>query len=924
MLPLALAAALASVLAALACSWASAHAPAEAPAETPSEAPAPADRGLLLHYTFDEGAGPLARDASGAGHHGAVSGTAFVEAGQGLALRLDGVDDRVDCGAPAGLDLREAVTIEAWVQPERLPDREVGVVAKGVDSYGLTWYTDGRCWFYISGGGNNCKASIAPGFWHHVAGTFDGREMRLYVDGQLRDSRALSAAIRPGGPLLIGDRGDARGSCFVGLVDEVRVWSRALSAAEVLASCRRSERAALLVRKPVKAAETLEGEGFRVLVGAAGGVQVEVGGDAFILESLYSYPGDPSGTNALAEEGPRGEEGWRPRVTRPGPGTVGVEARGAAYSLVRVIQLEGHRVAIADTMSALGAEDVGVAVRHRLVTAERPAQVLLAGAGEAAQSLCAENPTVFLALGSGRLGLAAEDTVSRLQLELAAHSNQAVADLRHLALRPGETRTLRWALYPLGPDGPSGPDAAKADYFDFINRLRRDWKANFKVDGPWDFLDVTARWDLLHDPERLKAYLARKKLRIVALTPWLDYDHFNYRTGTTTTREEYKALMREAAAALKAANPEIRCTGCMEGNLVSLPPEAARAVFEALPPDGRESGIRPFTDAQMQAIRGLRGVEGLPLRWKDCLLTAPDGRYTFEIYFRGPKSMPMVVIAVYAAPGNDQEAYWLEQARFMLEEVGLDGIYIDQFSLAFSSSQRYSFERWDGVTVDLDPRTGRIARRYTDGALAGVGARKRLIDYVLPRGGVMVTNTNCAVEELQSRPLARFIEAEWAFDPLALGEGKEPPLLATLSRAQLGSPVALGYRPGRLGEAGGRQYARAITKAAITHLRHGVLYYHYGTEIPEAGPGAGEYGPVNRMFPITVRRLGEGWIEGEERIVTAVSGDFPWPRAARPRARRFDATGREVPADFAVAPAGTGWGVEVRVRDWEEVVVIEE
>ncbi len=920
--PLALWAPLASVLAAPAvapaCSWASAPAPAKAPSETPAPAPAPAERGLALHYTFDEGAGAVARDSSGAGLHGQISGAAFVEAGQGFALRLDGADDRVDCGAPPALDLREAVTIEAWVQPERLPDREVGVVAKGVDSYGLTWYTDGRSWFYISGGGNNCKASIAPGFWHHVAGTFDGREMRLYVDGQLRDSRTLVATIRPGGPLLIGDRGDARGSCFAGLIDEVRVWSRALSADEVLASSRRSERAALLVRKPIRPAETLEGGGFRVLVGPGGGVQVEVGGYAFILESLYSYPGDPAGTNALAEEGPAGEEGWRPRVTRPAPGSVRVEARGAFYSLARAIELQGHRVAIADTLSALGAEDVGVAVRHRLIAPERPAQVLLAGAGEAAQSLCAENPTVFLALGRGRLGLVAEDTVSRLQLELAAHANQAAANLRHLALRPGESRALRWALYPLGPN------VGYAGYFDFASAVRRDWKADFKVDGPWDFLDVTARWDLLHNPDRLRAYLLRKRLRTVALTPWLDYDHFNYRTGTTTTREEYKALMREAAAALKGADPEIRVTGCMEGNLVSLPPGAARAVYEALPPDERKSGIRPFTDAQMQAIRGLRGVEGLPLRWKDCLLTGPDGRYTCELYFRGPKSMPMVAIAVYAAPGNGQEAYWLEQARFMLEDVGLDGIYIDQFSLAFSSSQRYSFERWDGVTVDLAPRTGRIARRYTDGALAGVGARKRLIDHVLSRGGVMVTNTNCAVEELQSYPIARFIEAEWAFDPLALGEGKEPPLLATLARAQLGSPVALGCRPGRLGEAGAREYARAVTKAVITHLRHGVLYYHYGTEIPEAGPGAGDYGPVNHMFPITVHRLGEGWIEGEERIVTAVSGAFAWPRAARPRARRFDSTGREVPADFAVVRAKIGWRVEVRVKDWDEVVVIEE
>lgn len=125
--------------------------------------------------------------------------------------------------------------------------------------------------------------------------------------------------------------------------------------------------------------------------------------------------------------------------------------------------------------------------------------------------------------------------------------------------------------------------------------------------------------------------------------------------------------------------------------------------------------------------------------------------------------------------------------------------------------------------------------------------------------------------------------------------------------------------------------AQRIMRAVVVYLRHGMIYYHYGlTEIPETGPGSGEYGPINHMFPLTPIALQKGWIEGKERIIAAVHGTYvsvpPKPNV-RPRVHCFDIWGRPITVPVRVSPLqterGPAWEVEVRIKDWAEIAVIE-
>ena len=205
---------------------------------TAGMAPAAEDE-FAARYAFDEGRGDVLHDSSGNANHGTIHGATWVACGSKFALSFDGVDDYLDCGAGKSLNLSRAVTVEAWVCPAAIPGAgEAGVLGKCYGSFFLTQYTDGNFWWYIGGGGSSIRAPVSPGRWHHVAGTFDGQTSRLYVDGTPRGSKAFrSRSIPEGGPFFFGtSSGDShytKGYFYKGMIAEVAVHERALSAEEI-------------------------------------------------------------------------------------------------------------------------------------------------------------------------------------------------------------------------------------------------------------------------------------------------------------------------------------------------------------------------------------------------------------------------------------------------------------------------------------------------------------------------------------------------------------------------------------------------------------------------------------------------------------------------------------------------------------------
>ena len=136
------------------------------------------------------------------------------------------------------------MTLTAWVCPTIASAKEPGIVGKYFHSYALTLYR-GACWWYISSGGNKASAPLSKtGRWHHVLGTFDGETLRFYVNGHLRAAETSKFnSVNSGKNFLMGRivpdpaapdaASHARGH-FEGLLDDVKVYNRALSLQEVI------------------------------------------------------------------------------------------------------------------------------------------------------------------------------------------------------------------------------------------------------------------------------------------------------------------------------------------------------------------------------------------------------------------------------------------------------------------------------------------------------------------------------------------------------------------------------------------------------------------------------------------------------------------------------------------------------------------
>ena len=194
--------------------------------------------GLVASYRFDEGAGTVAGDSSGNGHGGAVTGASWTGAGRhGGALAFDGIDDHVSLGA-LGTFYQSAFTLQAWVRKQSETRNDTGVVGSWSGDGPMIWVDHLATRYRLTLGGSfggylDSGHNPVAGEWQHLAATYDGTIARFYVDGVEVASRT-AASVGSSNAWRIGAYGGSPGGFFDGIVDDVRVYNRALSSAEIV------------------------------------------------------------------------------------------------------------------------------------------------------------------------------------------------------------------------------------------------------------------------------------------------------------------------------------------------------------------------------------------------------------------------------------------------------------------------------------------------------------------------------------------------------------------------------------------------------------------------------------------------------------------------------------------------------------------
>ncbi len=199
------------------------------------------DPSLVGWWKLNEDFGSTAIDWSGHDNHGSLVGDPqWVSGYIGGTLDFDGDGDYIDCGYDPIFDITDEITLAAWVNIRSIPVQWVSIVTKGEYAWRLSNVeSDPRFHFGItiwSDANPSVNGSTAVGYneWHHVAGTHDGSELNLYLDGVPDGTLSSTTAIGTNtANLFIGENPEAAGRYWDGLIDDVRLYNRALSQTEI-------------------------------------------------------------------------------------------------------------------------------------------------------------------------------------------------------------------------------------------------------------------------------------------------------------------------------------------------------------------------------------------------------------------------------------------------------------------------------------------------------------------------------------------------------------------------------------------------------------------------------------------------------------------------------------------------------------------
>jgi len=198
-----------------------------------------ASAGLVGWWTFDETTGSTAKDSSGLANNGTVVGTPkWVPGKIAGALEFTG-STYVDCGNKPSLNVRNQITMSFWFKVKAFQNTWESFLAKGDGAYrsARSGGTGNATHMGISGGNYfDGVTVITDDQWHHWAGIYDGTTATIYIDGKPDASRTYSGQIGDSSSysLYIGENAQATGRLLHGLLDDVRIYDRALSEQQLL------------------------------------------------------------------------------------------------------------------------------------------------------------------------------------------------------------------------------------------------------------------------------------------------------------------------------------------------------------------------------------------------------------------------------------------------------------------------------------------------------------------------------------------------------------------------------------------------------------------------------------------------------------------------------------------------------------------
>jgi hypothetical protein len=199
--------------------------------------------GLVAYYPFNGNA----NDESGNNNHGSLNGPLLCPDRFGnanSAYLFDGINDFIRIEESPSLQVSTGLSVCAWVKCLHISDhgRIVSKWGGGSEyfcSYDISFLASSDVLFEVLDLPGNSPTGIGYGpvttnEWYFLVGTFDGENIYLYINGELKGTASFPKVLYQGLPVFIGCE-NGTWLFFNGIIDDVRIYNRALSETEILA-----------------------------------------------------------------------------------------------------------------------------------------------------------------------------------------------------------------------------------------------------------------------------------------------------------------------------------------------------------------------------------------------------------------------------------------------------------------------------------------------------------------------------------------------------------------------------------------------------------------------------------------------------------------------------------------------------------------
>ncbi|MCS7253300.1 MAG: hypothetical protein RMK18_00710 [Armatimonadota bacterium] len=456
-----------------------------------------------------------------------------------------------------------------------------------------------------------------------------------------------------------------------------------------------------------------------------GGMRISVFDEHFIVSTSVSIPG--GGWHVLGERELPTPCGMNLQIE--GGRRLLMRAKCAHYAIERSAECHGEWIDVHDELMNLTGVELGVCIRHLVeLCSDKPTSIYLGGMKIQSPQFKrrSSNMTALLVGKRAMVGMLPLDDVFRVHCASIRDGDACGICDAELVLPPNGVIRMRWRIHPLPRPQPLNfePDA---DYWAFINSVRRGLNVNFTLEGPFAFLSpAMLKW---RDEELLR-WLELRKVKFVSSTIGrLDDGKYAHGTAYLSAKEDHE-IWKRLFARIRSLRPQTKCLMYFHCFIST-----------------EEGAVEKYGDSRLVDTVGKQ-------------LAYPHSTY-----------LPLF----YPTLTNSYGAAVVRYFDVALNQIGADGIYWDEVEY---SANMWTYDCWDGYSADIHPTTFSVLRKKAAIPLLTQPWKVTQIERLLKAGKVIIGNGMPLTETMASLCVPRFRETgsllnlldSHVYTPIGLGD----------------------------------------------------------------------------------------------------------------------------------------------------------